>query len=53
VNTKAELVILLRDDTREELESRPLTAADRQLALPEMETEKKAKRSRTKKQPQS
>lgn len=36
VNSKAELVILFRDDKREEIESRPLTAADRQLALPEV-----------------
>jgi hypothetical protein len=49
VDTKAELVILLRDDTREELETRPLTAADRQLALPEIE-KNGAKKSRAKKQ---
>jgi hypothetical protein len=49
VNSKAELVILLRNDTGAELESRPLTAADRQLALPEVEkggAKKRAKKPR-------
>jgi hypothetical protein len=52
VDSKAELVLLLRDDTREEVESRPLTAADRQLALPELGSvaAKAAKKTRAKKQ---